>query len=152
MLNNINKQKLVGIFTTLMIVVALGILGAYAFNQYQANQSNGDTVSEEETIQESVEISLNYGDGEDSEIYYAQYKSGMSVFEALESASELNDFELEYTDYGGDLGVFVESINGYSGGDDKWWQFWVNDEYQTSGMSSVIVSSGDIIELRLTGE
>lgn len=152
MFSNINKQKLVGIFSALMIVVALVILGMYAFNQYQTNQSNGETPSEEQTIQESIEISLDYGDGEDPEIYYTHYRSGVSVFETLESASELNDFELEYTDYGGDLGVFVESINGHSGGDGEWWQFWVNGEYQMSGMSSVIVNPGDIIELKLTGE
>ncbi len=153
--NPTNQQsKLIKLFSALMITVALGILGAYGFNQYQDRQnSDVETTQQEEVAQESVELIIDYGGAAEVDTFQAvPVTSGMSVFEVLETAAEENDFELDYTDYGSELGVFVEGINGYFGGDGEWWQFWVNGEYQTVGMSGVTVSDGDTIEIKLSGE
>ena len=67
-----------------------------------------------------------------------------------EELTMINDMEFSYTDYGGDLGVFIESIN--SVGNDtegnKWWQYWVNDKHAEIGVSSYLVQPEDVVEFK----
>jgi nickel-dependent lactate racemase len=55
-------------------------------------------------------------------------------------------------DYGGGMGVFINSIASSKNTKDKWWQYWVNGEYAKVGVSNYRPSSGDVIEFKLTGE
>jgi len=72
---------------------------------------------------------------------------------------EMLDLELSEPDkaalkdaFGGELGIFIESINGVPEGvaKDKWWQFWVNNQYSNVGASAYTVNPGDIIEWKFT--
>jgi len=76
-----------------------------------------------------------------------------TVFDVLRIVSEDKSIDLKYKDYGGELGMFIETIDGLpeEGSKDMWWQYWVNNEYGVIGASNMTVSAGDIILWKLTG-
>jgi hypothetical protein len=95
---------------------------------------------------------FDYGDGAPQAIQDVPVEEGDSVFDAVEAAASRGGIEIEYEDYGGDLGVFLQSVNGVGAdGGDAWWQYWVNNEYGTIGMSSREVNPGDVVFLKFTG-
>ncbi len=71
----------------------------------------------------------------------------MSAAGLLLQHSEQNNIVIEYKDYGGEMGLFIQSVGGVPSigntNTTKWWQFWVNGEYSTLGASSVMVEEGD---------
>ena len=71
-----------------------------------------------------------------------------SVFEILQKIASENNIELNYKDYGGDMGVFIESINGKQNDFDSgyYWQYWVNGQYAKVGASSYELQDGDVVE------
>jgi hypothetical protein len=73
----------------------------------------------------------------------------MTVYQALQSAGEKGNFKLSVKDYGGELGVFVEAIDGQKGKSDAWWQYWVNNAYGEIGASNAKINPGDAIEWKL---
>lgn len=61
-----------------------------------------------------------------------------------------DDFVVEAIDYG-DLGVFINSINGKQSGDDNnYWQFWVNNQYADAAADKYVVKQGDVIFWKFT--
>lgn len=80
------------------------------------------------------------------------YRDGVTVFALLQSLATTSAITLSSKDYGGDLGVFIESINEVGLGDkNKWWQFWVNNRYSTKGASSYVLHEGDVVLFKFTG-
>lgn len=80
------------------------------------------------------------------------YQDNETVFELLESLASTSAIQLSSKDYGGDLGVFIESIGGVGLGDkNKWWQFWVNNTYSTKGASFYTLREGDVVTFKFTG-
>ena len=100
-----------------------------------------------------ISVSVDYGDGE-IVLYGIQELdlSDRSAYKALADLGSTRGLEIGSKDFGGELGMFVESINGVSGTDGEWWQFWVNDNYSTVGASSYLLEPGDAILWRLTGD
>jgi len=99
---------------------------------------------------DSVSIMIDYGNGTILTESAIPLSSTTTVFSVLKLATDKRDIPLIYKDYGGDLGVFVNSINGV--GKDpagkKWWQFWINNAYSQVGVSSAVVNPGDVIEFK----
>lgn len=97
--------------------------------------------------QASASLMIDYGDGR---IKTYESLSGSTVFDVLKQASEKNGVDLKYKNYGGDMGVFVELIDGV--GNDpagkKWWQYWVNNKYSQVGAGSYSIQPGDVIEFK----
>lgn len=97
-----------------------------------------------------LSIMLDYGNGKIETYTDLTATKNETVFGLLKQITEKNKIELKYKDYGGDMGVFVESIGG-AGVDPsgkKWWQYWVNNKYSQVGMSSYRIHSGDVIALK----
>ncbi len=78
--------------------------------------------------------------------------SGLNLFEILKMKAKEKDIEFSYKDYGGSMGIFITSINGFSNTKDKWWQYYVNGEYAKVGISNYKVQVGDVIEFRFDKE
>lgn len=57
---------------------------------------------------------------------------------------------LTYTDYGGDLGIFITGFYGRSAGDKEFWSFYVNGDFAPTGVSSYQVKEGDKLTFVLT--
>lgn len=52
-------------------------------------------------------------------------------------------------DFGGSLGIFIESLGGVPGSGDKYWQLYVNDQLSPVGVSAATVTAGDILTWKL---
>lgn len=78
--------------------------------------------------------------------------TGLSLFEIIKQKTSEKKIEFSYKDYGGSMGAFITSINGFSNTKDKWWQYYVNGEYAKVGISNYKVQVGDVIEFKLTKE
>jgi len=74
-----------------------------------------------------------------------------TVYSVLERAAKNNDALLiDVIDYG-DIGMFINSINGFASGDDnKYWQYWVNNEYGTVSADKHTLEEGDVILWKFT--
>ena len=75
----------------------------------------------------------------------------MSVFEILQSLDDKGSITIQYRDFGGEMGIFLESINDVGGDDDYWWQYWINGEYSQVGISRQFVEPDDHIRFEYTG-
>ena len=71
--------------------------------------------------------------------------SGMRLLTWLASRDNLT---IQTQDYG-DMGILLIEINGYKNGtDDKYWQYFVNNEQPMIGIDKYIIKDGDFIELK----
>ncbi len=69
-----------------------------------------------------------------------------TVFSLLQDLAQKNQFQIETTYYEG-MGILVESIDRIRNGiDDKYWQYWVNNELPMIAADKMIPNSGDSIE------
>ena len=99
----------------------------------------------EEFLQKKVFYLINKGGGEILE-YQVIPSPDSTVFSLLEKLAQRENFEIESTLYEG-IGVFVESIDGLKGGtDNKWWQYWVNDELPMIAADKKEIKGGDKVE------
>lgn len=96
-----------------------------------------------------VSLMIDRGDGVIKVQTNLAWYDGMTVFDALKTASEKQDVKLEYKDYGGDLGMFIVSIDGKKGSGDAWWQYWVNNKYGEIGASNAKLAAGDAVMWKL---
>ena len=81
------------------------------------------------------------------------WEDKLTAFKALQKLSEQATFDLEYKNYGGDMCVFVTSIDGkLDPSKKKWWQFWVNGKYADKGASSYELKPGDSVYWKLSSQ
>ena len=94
-------------------------------------------------------VSVAIDDGRSRIVAYHDIvlQEGDTVFSVLQRLSNEQKFALDYKDYGGDLGVFVEAINGAANNAraNSWWQYWVNNRYGEVSASKHELQPGDII-------
>lgn len=102
-----------------------------------------------ERLPHSASLMIDYGNGTVRTFDSVSVSAEATVFDLLKTAAEENNLALETKDYGGDLGVFIVSIDGVGeGAADKWWQYWINNHYGQAGVSTQGVSEGDIVVLK----
>lgn len=88
---------------------------------------------------------INRGEENISE-YQIEISNNSTVFSLLEELAEKEDFETE-TSFYSEMGVFVESIDGFKGGtDNKWWQYWINGKLGEVAADKKQVKAKDVIE------
>jgi len=98
-----------------------------------------------EITQEKVEYIINKGNGKIISFQIVPSENS-TVFSLLEELAERENFKVESKIYEG-MGVFVESINGVKNGtDNKYWQYWVNDELPMVAADKKEVRKGDKVE------
>jgi hypothetical protein len=102
------------------------------------------------TTPASIHVMLDFGDGRVKTVNDVALPANATVFDALKQMSDTQKISLDYKDYGGDLGVFVNAIDAVPAKptSDKWWQFWVNGAYSDKGISSVHLKPGDVVEFK----
>lgn len=102
-------------------------------------------------ISEKTSLMLDLGNGKIKTFNNIEIENNTTVFDLLKRVTSENAIDLEYKDYGGDLGVLIESIDG-EGNDMKemrYWQYWLNNEYAKTGASSQVIPDGAIVEWKL---
>lgn len=104
------------------------------------------TASPEQTGEERVvDLMIDYSNGTIDTWNDLSYESSDTIYNLL---SEHEEIRLDTKKYG-DMGIFINTINDVGNeGDGNWWQFWVNAEYATSGVSTVELEPDDVIEFK----
>ena len=75
-----------------------------------------------------------------------------TVYNFLLEAAKIGGFSVDATYYGEYDSMLVNSIGNMVGGEDnKYWQFYVNEEYGTIGCDKQIVEDGDLIKWKFEG-
>ncbi len=145
-------RKKADIFAKVVIALALFFVGFYFGVIYKADSPLPDRTLDTQ-IEETITLSIDFGE-EDGRIFSdIEFESGDSLFDVLSMLLAESEIELDYQDYGPDMGVFINSIDGIGGDDSgRWWQYRVNGEYGQVGVSQYVVQSEDFIEFKFTNE
>ncbi|MFA6215820.1 MAG: DUF4430 domain-containing protein [Patescibacteria group bacterium] len=108
-------------------------------NKQPKNQANQEI---------KVNLMLDFGNGEVQTFNSIALAENSSVFELLKKITAENKLEFSYKDYGGELGVLVESINKIANNNktNRFWHYWVNNVYAEIGASNYQLKAGDIVE------
>jgi 3-hydroxy-3-methylglutaryl CoA synthase len=130
----------------LIIILLFSFLGwVYIDSNYLNNEE--DNLEEGDKISKEVSLVLNFGDGEDSQMYSVEIKNDWTAFDVLEEILEEKDIELIFEEYG--QGVFIKSIGKRENGEDnKYWLYYINNEMPQVSCDKKIITPGDKIEFR----
>ena len=126
----------------LIIIIAVFLAGFYVgHNQIWEPTLPINTNQEEEVSEQTVSLMFDFGNGEVKTFDDITIEGQPTVFDVLKRVTAENDIEFLYKDYGSDLGVFIESINnvGNNTSLDRFWQYWVNNQYAKIGASSYVI-------------
>src|SRR3989338_352957 len=130
----------------LIILAAVFYLGFY----FGANQALATTTQLADQLigLQSVSLMVDYGNDVVSVYNDTKLEPNQTVFDLLRLVASQNNLEFSTKDFGGELGVFIESIGGIENNSisDHWWQYWVNNQYAKIGASQYRLSAGDIVE------
>jgi hypothetical protein len=138
-----NKERLI----VIIIIAASAILicGILAYQTCWPKPSLDKSLVPGNEFQGEVPYIINYGEG-DIEEYRLDFSENSTVFSLLEELAERENFEIETTLYP-EMGIFVKSIGGAEGGtDDKWWQYWINNNLGEVAADKKVLKAGDIVE------
>ncbi|NUM25735.1 MAG: DUF4430 domain-containing protein [Candidatus Buchananbacteria bacterium] len=127
-----------------VIIVAIFIAGFFVGNQYQTIFDS----SVKQTENQSTAINVMIDSGKEIKLYErVSIAENETVFELLKKIADENNLELGYKDFGGELGVMIESIGGVKNdvSSNGFWQYWVNNSYAQVGPSSYRIHAGDSI-------
>lgn len=143
----------------LLIYVILGVLvwailgtvvAAYYFHQYDTYQREYSNLADQfASISIKVNIFLSYGNGTKVWHNNTVIPLGATAFNATYSVAE----DVKHTDYGGELGIIVTSINGLANNSTHGWLYWYYDSGNLGWMglqqscAKHILHEGDIIAL-----
>jgi hypothetical protein len=110
--------------TALLVCITIGSISmmVYYYNRYQVLSSNyNNLLSDLNEVSIFVDIKIDYGNGNYEWQNETLLPIGSTLFEAT-----IKIADVEYTS--GEFGIFIESINGVKGGDQKFWMWNYYDE------------------------
>lgn len=96
----------------------------------------------------SVEIGIDYAGQKTKDAYSTNVETGQSAWEAIKKAVGIEN--VQYTDYGGNLGIFITGFNGINATGNQFYEFRVNGTSSQVGVSSYICNNADKLEFVLT--
>lgn len=98
-----------------------------------------------QTLTQKIKITTKINAGRKAGNYVIDYISDENAFELLK---RITDNDIEYTDWGGDLGIFVDCIGGIcrTNGYEYFWSFYINGRLSEVGASGYIIQPNDVIE------
>ena len=94
----------------------------------------------------NVGISVVYTGAADknADSYFTTVDENQTAWDVAKNAIGIEN--LQYTDYGGDLGIFITGINGVVPLGNQFWEFRVNGQSASLGVSTYICQSGDTLD------
>lgn len=139
-------------FLAKIIIIAAVFLAGFYFGQQYTETPNllndKSETAEQNKEQINASLMLDFGDGRVKTFNNIAVNDNSTIFELLEKITAENNLEFKYKDYGSDMGAMIELI-GESASDsksDRYWQFWVNNEYALIGASNYRLQDGDVVE------
>ncbi len=91
-----------------------------------------------------VSLMIDFGNGA-LVTYKVVPTASTTVFSLLQETVKVKNLVLDFQDYPG-MGVFVKQIGEQKNGNDKFWQYWVNNLQVQVAADKASVKAGDIIE------
>lgn len=84
--------------------------------------------------------------------YTAKFTDGSTAYDAMVAVQKVkaNNFSFHSKNYG-DLGNFVDEINGVKGTPGKYWIYYINNKKATLGVSKYVLKTGDRISWKQEG-
>ena len=140
-------KQTVKIFSVLLGTLAFGVL----LDVSLADMGYTRTAAQVEREEIWVDLSFDYGNGEEQVFPREMLESGATVLDLLESLERREGIALEKRSFPG-LGVFIEAIHGVHNTNNSYWQFWVNGEYSKVGAGQYVLKNGDKVLWRRTSE
>lgn len=151
MLKSKLNLKLAGIILGILAVGVIYLIKEeYALTEKEINNlarlETADNQSmPEQTAQEMVSCIIDRGDG-NVNLYQIIPPESLTVFSLLEELAQRENFKIEFTIYEG-TGALVESIDGVRNGtDNKYWQYWLNEELPMTAADKKEIRGGDKVE------
>jgi hypothetical protein len=95
-----------------------------------------------------VQVGIDYAGQKASDLYSTTVSQGQSAWDAVVSA--VGSGNLQYTDYGGDMGIFITGFNGINAASNQYFEFRVNGVSSMVGVSSYKCNNGDKLGFVLT--
>lgn len=133
----------------IVIAVVIFVAGFYVGTQQALSPSNGSQEISQPAEKEEIGVNLmlDFGNGQVRTFSGVMLLKEATVFDLLEKITSENNLKLGFKDYG-ELGAFIESIGDITNDTkgDRFWQFWVNNEYGQIGSSNYHLKDGDIVE------
>jgi hypothetical protein len=138
------------LFVPLIVIIIL-FASAVGFGIVTIGPFNTDTKTlQRDGITTTATIIIDYGNGEINS--YAVYTENNTVYGFLMEAAKIGGFDVKTTYYSSFDSLLVDTIGDKTGGDDnKYWSYYVNNEYGSIGADKQIVNSGDVIEWKFEG-
>jgi hypothetical protein len=99
-------------------------------------------------IPQSIAIDIDYAGEHTASTYTTTIVSGETAGQAVQDAIGIAN--LQYTDYGGDLGIFITGFNGVNASSNQYYDFQINGTSASVGVSSYIVANNDVLTFVLT--
>lgn len=96
----------------------------------------------------TVHIGIDYASQKAADSYTVSVQPGQTAWDAIVAAVGANN--LEYTDYGGDMGKFITGFNGVSATSNQYYEFRVNGTSSNVGVSSYVLNDQDTLDFVLT--
>lgn len=129
----------------LILALFVGFYGGVIYKDSQAKKVAAVNL---QTERAEVNFMFDFGDGKIKTFNKIAIENNATVFSIIEKISQEKGLDLSAKDYGSGMGAFIEGIDGhindYSG--DKYWQFWVNNEYAKVGAGSYVLQGGELVE------
>lgn len=134
-----NSKKILLVIVFIVLSISIVFFGRNIFFREKPIPAPLESIIEEVTyiINKGVEGEINQ--------YQIEIKEDSTVFTLLKELSERKDFDITFKEY--DIGVFIESIDGYKNGtDNKYWQYWINNMLGEVAADKKQVKNNDKIE------
>ncbi|HEU0085361.1 MAG TPA: DUF4430 domain-containing protein [Candidatus Paceibacterota bacterium] len=130
----------------LAIGLVIFLLGASMSSSLGFTPENKSSNLSEMENAGTASIMIDYGNGLIKVYNSLSVNSETNVFNLLEESG----VDFLHADYGAGLGAFINTIEGVGPDPEgkKWWQYWVNNQYATAGVSLQKVNAGDIIQFK----
>ena len=128
-----------------LIIIAVVVTTTVGYSIVNDNLSNTVATPDQNDEIVTATIIIKYGDG--TIATYSIVTKNATIYGFLMEAAKEGNFDVKTTYYSGFDSLLIDSIGGYTGGDDnKWWSYYINDEYGTIGADKQMVNSGDVVE------
>lgn len=99
-------------------------------------------------IPQSIEIDIDYAGEHANSSYTTTIISGETAWQAVQDAIGIAN--LQYTDYGVDLGIFITGFNSVNAAANQYYDFQINGTSASVGVSSYTVNNNDVLKFVLT--
>lgn len=140
-MKNINKNLII---TVVVVLIALAVI--FSLDRLSSQKQVAPSPTTEQIQKVNADVTIDYAGQvqKSAETKQVAVEQGKTAWDVLRDA--VAEQNVEFKDYGGDLGIFISAINGVKPTGNKFWLFKVNGESSKVGVSSYKVQSGDRLE------